>query len=156
MIHRSPFFHADPSQRRGVKVLRIIGMTFVGVIFAALFALVFGFLVKWLWNFIMPAVFGLGTITYWQAFAIVILSKLLFGGFHGHSREHNNHFSRRQRDKVHDFLDIPHERPWGPGAEAEKWKLFTRYWQEKGKTDFQDYMRKMSEDNSDKAEEGKS
>ena len=47
-------------------------------------------LVKWLWNWIIPDIFGLGTITYWQAFGMLILAKILFGGFgrHGHSRSH--------------------------------------------------------------------
>ena len=58
------------------KALRVVGMVFVGLVFALLFALVFGFLVKWLWNWLMPAVFGFKEITYWQAFAMVVLAKL--------------------------------------------------------------------------------
>ncbi|MBN1274645.1 MAG: hypothetical protein JXB26_20480 [Candidatus Aminicenantes bacterium] len=155
MIHRNSFFHGDPSERRGVKVLRIIGMTFVGVIFAAIFALVFGFLVKWLWNAIMPAVFGpgVGTITYWQAFGIVILAKLLFGG---HPKGHDNHYSRKHHDKAHEFLGIPHERPWGFGHDAKKWNQFTKYWKEKGRADFENYMNRMNEEQTGESKEEKS
>lgn len=31
-----------------------------------------------LWNAIMPEIFGLGTITFWQAFGIRVLATLLF------------------------------------------------------------------------------
>ncbi|MBR2870047.1 MAG: hypothetical protein IKB98_01505 [Clostridia bacterium] len=31
-----------------------------------------------LWNAIMPEIFGLGTITFWQAFGIKLLATLLF------------------------------------------------------------------------------
>ena len=34
--------------------------------------------VKYLWNYLMPALFGLGTITFKQAIALTILSSLLF------------------------------------------------------------------------------
>lgn len=52
-------------------------------VIAALAATVFGFLVMSLWNWLAPAVFGLHEITFWQALGLLILSKLLFGGFHG-------------------------------------------------------------------------
>ena len=50
---------------------------------AILFVAVFSFFVMRLWNWLMPAVFGLHMITYWQAVGILILSKILFGGFRG-------------------------------------------------------------------------
>ena len=36
-----------------------------------------------LWNWLMPAIFGLHSIDFLQALGILFLSKLLFGGFHG-------------------------------------------------------------------------
>lgn len=36
-----------------------------------------------LWNWLMPVLFGLKTIGFWQAVGLVILSKILFGGFRG-------------------------------------------------------------------------
>ncbi|MCX7030518.1 MAG: hypothetical protein NTU62_10420 [Spirochaetes bacterium] len=62
------------------RVLRIVGMTIAGVIGAAVFALAFGWFVQLLWNWLMPGIFGLATIGYWQAFGLVILGKLIFGG----------------------------------------------------------------------------
>lgn len=46
-------------------------------------AAAFGFVVMELWNWVMPAVFGLHTIRFWQALALLVLSKILFGGFRG-------------------------------------------------------------------------
>jgi hypothetical protein len=53
-------------------------------VFVVLGLLVFGFVVMSLWNWLMPALFGLRTINFWQALGIVILSKILFGGIHRH------------------------------------------------------------------------
>ncbi len=37
-------------------------------------------LLKWLWNMTMPEVFHLKPITYWQAFRLMLIAGLLFGG----------------------------------------------------------------------------
>jgi hypothetical protein len=59
-----------------------------GIGLAILFAGLFSFLVFLLWNWLMPAIFGLTTITFFQAFGLLVLSKILFFGFHrgGHPR----------------------------------------------------------------------
>ena len=43
--------------------------------------LVFGFVVMSLWNAILPAVLGVKAISFLQALGILLLSKILFGGF---------------------------------------------------------------------------
>jgi hypothetical protein len=53
------------------------------VVFAALAVPLFGFVVMWLWNWLMPALFGLHAIGFWQALGLLILSKILLSGFHG-------------------------------------------------------------------------
>ncbi|MGV3765730.1 MAG: hypothetical protein ACO1NW_06360 [Chitinophagaceae bacterium] len=47
----------------------------------AIFA--FTWVVMSLWNNILPEVLGVKTITFWQAMGILVLSKILFGGFGG-------------------------------------------------------------------------
>jgi hypothetical protein len=64
---------------RAKRILR--GLKFV--LFAALAATVLSFVVMSLWNWLMPALFGLHAIRFWQAFGLLILSKILFGGFRG-------------------------------------------------------------------------
>ena len=46
-------------------------------------AVVGGFVVMTLWNWLGPAVFGARSISFWQALGILVLSKILFGGFRG-------------------------------------------------------------------------
>ncbi len=48
--------------------------------------LLFGAIVMGLWNAILPAVLGLNAITFIQALGILLLSKILFGGFRGGGR----------------------------------------------------------------------
>lgn len=70
------------------RVLRII-------LFVLVAATVFSFAVMWLWNWLMPALFGLHAISFWQALGILVLSKLLFGGFRG-----GHHFGRDRRMRL--------------------------------------------------------
>jgi hypothetical protein len=51
------------------------------VLIAALAVSVFSFLIMKLWNWLMPGLFGLHLISFWQAVGILVLSKILFGGF---------------------------------------------------------------------------
>jgi|SRR5664279_770789 len=54
------------------------------LVFTAAAILLFGFITMSLWNAILPAVIHVGTITFAQALGILVLCKILFGGFHGH------------------------------------------------------------------------
>lgn len=62
---------------RFFKVLNIVVLVAVAVT-------VFSFVTMHLWNWVMPAVFGLQTITWLQALALLVLGKILFGGIHRH------------------------------------------------------------------------
>lgn len=64
-----------------------------GVLF---FAFIFGVLVTvtmWLWNSLAVEVFGAPEITYWQTLGLMVLGRLLTGGFHkgGKHKEHWKH-----------------------------------------------------------------
>lgn len=54
-----------------------------GVAMAAAFIFIGGFAVMSLWNWLIPSIFGLTTITWVQALGLLVLSKILFGGFRG-------------------------------------------------------------------------
>jgi hypothetical protein len=61
-------------------------MIFIPFLVAAGLALV-SYIVMLLWNALMPDIFHLGLITFWQAAGLLILSKILFGfGKGGHHR----------------------------------------------------------------------
>ncbi|HWX36851.1 MAG TPA: hypothetical protein VNZ53_56750 [Steroidobacteraceae bacterium] len=54
--------------------------------FAALVAALLGYLVMTLWNAVLPAATGLHAITFVQAVALLVLSRILFGGVRGWRR----------------------------------------------------------------------
>jgi hypothetical protein len=49
----------------------------------------------YLWNSILPGVTGVHTITFWQALGIIVLSKILFSGFHGRPN-HRGFYDRKK------------------------------------------------------------
>jgi hypothetical protein len=52
-----------------------------------LFIALFGYLIKFLWNWLAPALFtGAHLITYWQALGILLLCRILFGSWGGGNR----------------------------------------------------------------------
>ena len=57
-------------------------IVFLAVVGAIVMAILLGFLlafpVMWLWNYVMPVVFALPTLTFWKAWALLILSNFLF------------------------------------------------------------------------------
>ena len=44
---------------------------------------VFGLIVMSLWNWLVPPIFGWQPLGFWQALGLLVLSKILFGGFRG-------------------------------------------------------------------------
>ncbi|MBS1914834.1 MAG: hypothetical protein JST87_01085 [Bacteroidetes bacterium] len=58
------------------KVLKIILFVVIGV-------LLFGSIVMWLWNAVLVQVLHVQAITFAQALGLLLLSKILFGGFRG-------------------------------------------------------------------------
>ncbi|GLH74121.1 hypothetical protein GETHLI_26230 [Geothrix limicola] len=84
----------DRSKSKGWYIRRGIGFAFLGALAVALF----GFVVMSLWNWLLPALFGAKAITYWQALGLLVLSRILLGGFHRHHRSgfhHRRHMFER-------------------------------------------------------------
>ena len=53
-------------------------LTFIATItLVVVLGLLIAFPVMWLWNYVMPDIFGLPTIVFWQAFALHALCSLL-------------------------------------------------------------------------------
>ena len=72
-------------------------MAFIAPV-AILAMAIFGFVVMSLWNWLVPAVFGGPTVTYWQAFGMLILARILVGGLGG-GHSDNKHGRRRMMDQ---------------------------------------------------------
>ena len=58
---------------------------------------IFGFMAMLLWNWLMPSIFGLRQISFWQALGLVILSKIFFSSFHIHNGRRRNWRRLRER-----------------------------------------------------------
>jgi len=69
------------------------------IIFIPIFIAGFGWAVWGLWNWLMPSLFGLPTLTFWQAAGLLGLSWLLFGGFRGMSGGKHHGGGRWQQRK---------------------------------------------------------
>ena len=82
----------------------------------------FGFFTMHLWNWLMPLLFHLPEITFWQTIGLMILSRLILGGFrghhgraHGHSRRHMHekweNMTPEEREKFREHIHS-HRPPW--------------------------------------------
>jgi hypothetical protein len=109
-----------------LRFLRFLGFGIMGIVAAAAFGFLFGYFVMLLWNWLMPSIFGLGVITFWQAFGLVVLGRILFGGFPHPHRSPDKHW------KHHKCGSKPDE--W------RKWKYYGEYWKEEGEKSFEDYV----------------
>jgi hypothetical protein len=75
----------------------------IGLAAVALVTFLGGSLVQWLWNWLMPLLFGLREVTFWQAVGILALSRILFGGFgfggHRSRGRWDRHMSAEERER---------------------------------------------------------
>ncbi len=56
------------------------------VLIIAAGALLLAAIVQFLWNNILPDLIQVGQLTYWKAFGLLVLCRILFGGFRGGPR----------------------------------------------------------------------
>jgi len=59
------------------KRKKVVGLAIM--VSAILFVFVLGLILQALWNGLMPEIFRLPTITYWQGLGLFVLAKILFG-----------------------------------------------------------------------------
>jgi hypothetical protein len=90
----------------GGKIAGIILLVIIGIG-------AFGAIVMLLWNALMPDIFHLPQITFWQALGLLLLSKILFSSFRGGGPK------RRMKDRL-----------------TEKWMNMTPEEREKFKQDW--------------------
>ena len=91
---------------------RFIPLVFLGF---AVFIFIGGEVVKLLWNWLAPPLFGLPLLGFWQALALLALCRILFGGFSMHGPRHPSHRLRmtdRMADRMADRF-------------AERWQHMT-------------------------------
>jgi hypothetical protein len=76
----------------------------IALLFGFAFFVVFGgFLVQWLWNWLITDLFALRRITIWEALGLLALSRIMFGSFGGgrgprhHKRDRREWWEKRDR-----------------------------------------------------------
>src|SRR5450631_349240 len=62
---------------------RVVGIMVKIAVFGTIAVTVFGQAVHYLWNWLMPSLFRVPAIGYWQAVGLLGLSWILFGGLRG-------------------------------------------------------------------------
>jgi hypothetical protein len=65
-------------------VLRVLGFALMGVLFVGVVSAI----VMGLWNWLVPPLFGARAIDFWQAVGLLVLARILFGGFRGRGGWH--------------------------------------------------------------------
>ncbi len=107
------------------KWLIIAPLAVMGMV---LFTFLGGFVVKALWNWLLPPLFGWHTIGFWQALGLLVLCRILFGGL-GLHRSAGSRAGQRIRERWHAMTPEDRERlregikerwGWGPPAAGTK------------------------------------
>jgi hypothetical protein len=75
-----------------------IAMVPAAILGMLLFAFIGGELVRLLWNWLVPPLFGWSQVTFWQALGLLALCRILFGGVGGH-RGHRSNMTPEQRER---------------------------------------------------------
>lgn len=129
-------------RKERTRTERFVALAFKGIFgFIAIiaFAFLIGYGVMLLWNWLIPDIFGVKTITYWQAVGMLVLAKVLFGGFGGNnskrrSLKSRNHWRRKMNQNCR--------------SDAHTWKYYDKFWEEEGKSAYSAYVARKNEGNS--------
>lgn len=81
--------------KRRKKLLLIAPFAILGML---LFIYLGGQIVMRLWNVLLPSIFGLRQITFWEALGILVLCRILFGGFRIQNHTRSN-IRRRMEER---------------------------------------------------------
>ena len=129
--------HSKHMERRVQHyVAKTVKVVFIALFILGVFLLI-GWAVKWLWNSLMPELFGLTTITYWQAVGILVLAKILFG-FGTGSKSHSSGKKNRWKSNGCGNGRIP----------LENWKYYDEFWKEEGEKAFTQFVARKEDGTS--------
>jgi hypothetical protein len=127
---------------------RIIAAAIGGTVVAVVLGFLFGWVIEHLWNALMPSLFGLKVITYWQGVGLFILAKLLFGctpaGGARHRKRRDGRFGPWRND------DDSCGGDWKVRGGHRDWRYYDRYWKEEGRAAFEAYLDRMEKKNEGK------
>lgn len=87
---------------RQKKFLLLSPFMVAGVV---LFAILGGWIVQQLWNWLLPTLFGWPSVTVWQGLGLLALCRILFGGLGHGSRGPRRYKGERFKDMTPDERD---------------------------------------------------
>ena len=101
------------------KLFWIVPLAIVGIV---AFLFIGGEVVKLLWNWLTPPLFGWRQITFWQALALLALCRILFGGLGRHGGPGGG-MRRRMRERMEERCAnmTPEEREQFRQKMRERW-----------------------------------
>ncbi len=117
---------------RGKSPIEIAVMIIFGAIAITGLAILFGFVIMWLWNWLMPEIFGLTTLSYWQAVGLFIFFKLLLGGCGSGGKSSKSSDRKHSNHSKSDF---------------SKWKHYDEFWEEQGDELYKQYVERKTSPN---------
>lgn len=120
---------------RSKNPIEIVGWILLAIVGFTGLAILFGFIITWLWNWLMPELFDLPTITFWQAIGLFILAKIIFGFGGGGGGNKSKH---KKKGKMNFDGDCDKEK--SSKNELSKWKYYDKFWDEQGKEAFDSYV----------------
>lgn len=124
--------HTEITTIRQSRWRKIVFWVLMGIIAALFFTALFAVAVTFLWNWLMTDLFGLKPINYFQAFGLVLLARLLVGGWHhGHKDNRRGSMSRFFGNRKESQLE---------GSEYQV-EAFSEFWSEKGRNAFENYLK---------------
>lgn len=91
----------DEEQNMRGKWFFIAPLAIVGML---AFMILGGYLVRGLWNWVLPPLFGWPLITFWQAVGLLGLCRVLFGGLGLHRSGHSR-FRRRMFERMGERIE---------------------------------------------------
>ncbi len=126
---------------RSKSLGEIVGWVILGVLAVTGLAILFGFVIMWLWNWLMPVIFGLPLLTYWQAVGLYILFKIILGSSGSSGKSHNS--SKRSKS----YCEKESK------SEFFKWKYYDDFWKEEGDRAYKEYVERINNEPSSDREE---
>jgi hypothetical protein len=132
-VHHHYYHHHRWNSFAQLVVGRLIGVI--------VFALIFGFVVQLLWNWLMPGLFSLRQITYWEGFGITLLIRILFGSILPHPFLHDDTMARMYFKRFARRDDF-----WYGRDKRNKWRFYGEYWNEEGREAFRKFVEKREQE----------
>ena len=116
----------EDSVQKGFKI-------FFFIVLGVAIAFLVGYILMQLWNWLMPDLFDVPTIGYWQAIGILILAKIIFG-FGGGDGPGKSHKSKKRSRKT---------KCGSMRKDFSEWKYYDEFWKEEGEKAFNEFVERQ-------------